>query len=147
MTPSSTITTSDGRRHGGLKVGDEERQRVADAADGGHGAADQAADPGVAAAGEAAIVGERLGEAHADAGADGGGQSDQEGVPGFVGGDGRGEDRRQGGDGAIHQAGQSGLDHLQHEEAAVGFLLLLARAGVQFVFAEFLGAIAVGAFL
>ena len=65
---------------------------------------------------------------------------------GFLGGDGGGEDRGQRGDRAIHQAGQSGLHDLQDEEAAIGFLLGVARAGVEFVAAQFFGAIFVRAF-
>ena len=83
--------------------------------------------PGVAAAGEAAVVGERFGEAHADAGADRSGQPDEEGVLRFLGGDRGGEDRGERGDGAVHQAGQAGLHDLQDEEAAVGFVLCGAR--------------------
>ena len=39
----------------------------------------------------------------------------------------RGEQRRQGGDGAVHQAGQAGLDILQHEQALGGLVLGRAR--------------------
>ena len=98
------------------------------------------------AAGEAAIVGEGFGEAHADAGADRGCEPDQEGVVGFLGSDGCGEDGRQGGDGAIHQAGETRLYDLQDEEAAVGFILGVARAGAELVAPQCFGFVLVHAF-
>src|SRR5205809_1017444 len=58
----------DGR--GEMKIADEIGQGVAQTAEGCHQAADRAAYPGCAAPAEFAIVGQRLGEAHADAGAD-----------------------------------------------------------------------------
>ena len=64
---------------------------------------------------------------------------------GLLGGDGGGEHRGQRGDGAVHQAGQTGLHDLQDEEAAVGFVLGVARAVVEFVAAQFFRAIFVRA--
>src|ERR1051326_2127973 len=58
-----------------MEIRNEEWQRVADAADHRHKPTDQAAHPGMAAAGEAAVIGERLGKSHADAGAERGCQS------------------------------------------------------------------------
>ncbi len=49
-------------RHGDVKIRNQKRQGMADSTQRGHGAADHAADPGMAAPGQAAIVGERLGE-------------------------------------------------------------------------------------
>jgi hypothetical protein len=92
------------------------------------GAGDEAADDGGAAAGDFAVVREGLGEAHGNAGADGGGHADQEGIPGDVGGEGGGEHGGQGGDGAVHEADQAGLDDLQHEAAAGAVILVLAFA-------------------
>eukprot|EP01035_Chromulina_nebulosa_P033639 gene33639-45055_t len=61
----------------GPGVGHQIGQGVAEAADGGHQAADAAAQPRRAASGHRAIVGQRFGKSHADAGADGGGETDK----------------------------------------------------------------------
>ena len=81
ITASSTTTTRDRQRGRGPEIGDQERQRVADAAQGGHQAGDRATDHRRAASGQAAVVRQRLGERHGDAGADRGRHADQEGVP------------------------------------------------------------------
>src|SRR5579872_4080495 len=57
-------------RRRGPEVGDQVRQRVADSAERGHQTGDGAANIRRAAAGEAAVVGERLGEGHGNAGAE-----------------------------------------------------------------------------
>lgn len=115
----------DGDPCGGVDVWDEVGERVAEAAEGCHRAADEAAGPGVAATGEAAVVGEGFGEAHADACADAGGHADLERLEAVVRGKCGGEERGERGDGAIHEAGEAGLDDLEEEEALLlgGFVL------------------------
>ena len=80
---------------------------------------DQAAEDGIAAAGELAIVGEAFGERHRDACADRRGRPDQEDGVGVVRREGCGEDRRQRGDRAVHEAGEAGLDDAQHKVLVV----------------------------
>ena len=58
----------------------------------------------------------------------------------FMPGERRGKDRGQGGDGAIHQAGEPGLDDLQHKQAAAGALFFAPRSVVQIVAPKLLGA-------
>ena len=99
------------------EVGDQVGQGVPDPAERGHQPADEAAHPGMAAAGDAAVVGERLGEAHRDPGADRGRHADQERVPAAAGGEGGGEQGRQRRDRAVHQPGEARLHVLQHEGA------------------------------
>ena len=104
------------------------RQSVADAADGGHEAADDAADQGAATAGEGAVIGEGFGEAHGDACTDGGGQADEErrcGCSWVAKAAANSGDRVE--TDAIHEARQAGLDDLQEEEPAGGFFLRLSR--------------------
>ena len=82
---------------------------------------------GMAAAGQRAVVRQRLGEPHRDAGADRGGQADEERRPGVLGGEGGGEHRRQRRHRAVHQADQAGLDDAQDEIAPGGLVLLRRR--------------------
>src|SRR5436190_13839206 len=90
-------------------VCDQIRERVADAAEHCHYSANKSARPGMAATSQSAIVGQSFGESHADACADAGGESDQKGLPTVVRGEGGGEQWRERGYGAVHQAGQAGL--------------------------------------
>src|SRR5260370_29059336 len=64
----------------------------------------KSAHPRVTAPGEAAVVGQRLGEAHADAGPDGCRQPDDERIPAVPCRERRGEYRRECGHRAIHQS-------------------------------------------
>ncbi len=82
-----------GDGHGGSETGNQKRQCVADAAERRHQSTYAAAKPRVAAAGEAAIVGERFGKTHADARAHGSSEADEKCVPTFVRCDGGGEQR------------------------------------------------------
>ena len=72
----------------------------------------------VAAAGELAVVGQRLAHAHRDRGAERGGEADEQGGPRPADVGGR-EDRRQCGDGAVDETDEARLDDLQ-EPVAVG---------------------------
>ena len=54
--PSSTSTTAMAAVKADAEVGEQEGQGVADAAQAGHKTANQAANPGMAAPGEAAVV-------------------------------------------------------------------------------------------
>ena len=121
-------------RHRYTEVGNQEWQGVADAAERGHKAAHASAHPGVPPSREASVIRKRFRKTHAYSGSDGSRQTDNKGVPAIAGGKGRREDRRQGGDGAIHQAGQAGLHDLQHEEPSVGLVLLPLDVGVEFFF-------------
>ena len=87
-------------------------QSVAEAADRGHEAANAAAQKWRAAPGERAVVGERLGEAHADAGADRGGEPDEKGLPIVVRGESGGEQRRQRRYRAVHRARRAPAAHI-----------------------------------
>jgi hypothetical protein len=82
-------------------------------------AGDRAAGQRAAATGDRSVVAEALGQAHADRRAERAGQADEQRGPraGEVGG---GEDRRQGGDRAVDQADQGGLDPLQDQPPAFG---------------------------
>ncbi len=137
----------EGDRGRGPEVGNDVGQRVAEAADRGHRACHRAAHDRRAAAGERAVVGERLGEGHGDAGADRGGEADQERRPGVVGGEGRREQRRERRDRAIHQAGEARLHVLQHEHAARSLVLLGAGRLGEDLLAELLGEVLVRRFL
>jgi len=86
------------------------------AAEEGGGARDQAARDGVAAAGELAVVGQRLAHPHRDGGADRGGDADEQGGV-RAGGVGRGEDRRERGDRPVDQADEGRLHDLEHAVA------------------------------
>ena len=72
-----------------------------------------------------AVVVDRFGESHRDAGADRSGKPDQQRRSRILGGEGGGEDRRQGRHRAVHQAGQAGLDpgqdHLAPRLLVLGF--------------------------
>ncbi len=114
---------------GGLDVRDEIRQGVAKPAEHGHQPANESARPRMAASGQAAVVGQRLGESHADARAHGGGQSDEKGGRAAVRGERGGEQRRERGDGAVHEPGESGLDDLQDEQPLGAGLFVLAQFG------------------
>ena len=70
----------------------------------------------MAAPGQAAVVGQRLGKSHADARADGGGQADEKGGRAAVRGERGAKQRRERGDGTVHETGESGLDDLQEEQ-------------------------------
>src|ERR1700704_5833567 len=59
-----------GGNHSHSEIGDQEWQRVANTAKRSHEPANESPHPGMTAAGEAAVVGQGLGEAHAYAGAD-----------------------------------------------------------------------------
>ena len=72
-----------GHARGDPEMRNQIRQRVADAAEHRHQAADHAAQIGMSAAGQAAVVGEGFGEAHADGRAHRGRQPDQERRPVF----------------------------------------------------------------
>ena len=79
----------------------------------GHQSADQPAGERPAAAGQAAVVGERLREPHADPGADGCSQADEEGGPTLLRGECCSEQRRQSGHRAVHQPGEPRLHDLE----------------------------------
>ena len=87
ITASSASTTQMAAVMRDVKCRNQERQRMADAAKRRHQAANQAAHPRMAAAGEAAIVGERFGESHADARAHRSRHAHQKRVPRFMGGE------------------------------------------------------------
>src|SRR5579863_668987 len=97
------------------------------------------------AAGEAAVIGERLGKSHADASAERGCHADQKSVPGIAGGECGSEDRCERRDGAIHQTGQAGLHNLQNEKPAARPFFILRNIGAQFFFFQLLGAVFVSA--
>ena len=145
MTPSSTTTTRAATIIARRKLGDQKRQRVADSAQRGHESANDAARPRMAAAGEAAIVGERLRKAHADARAERCRQPHLERIETALRGQRRGEHRRQRGDRPIHQSSQPGLHDLQYEQAPVGFVLAVLDVGLQLGLLQLLGAILVRA--
>ena len=112
MVSSSTI--GDGRGHAGCQpeILDEEGQGVADAARDGHQAAYNAAQQGGAAAGQLAVIGQGLGEAHADARTERGREADQEGIVAVLRGERRGKHGGESADRAVHQPDQAGLDDL-----------------------------------
>ena len=112
----------------GAEIGDQERQRVPDAAERSHEAAYCATRPRMTSSGKTAVVGQGLGKAHADASADGSSEANDEGVPGLVRGERRREDRRQRGNRAVHQPGQPGLNDLKDEQPTTGPCFLLSRA-------------------
>ena len=99
-----------------------------------------------------AVVGERLGEAHGDSGPERSREPDEERVPRHVRRESGGEHRRQGGNRAVHQSDQAGLDDLQDEAAARLLVLVrpslrseyfgLERLGAMLVFVLLLGEIA-----
>ena len=57
-----------------------------------------------------------------------------------MGGQRRGKNRRQGGDGSVHQPGEPGLHNLQNEEASLSDFLIGLHVRGEFLFVEFLGA-------
>ena len=124
MTPSSTTTTAPATPVAVQKWGIEIGDRVAQAADGCHQAADDAANPGSAATREAAVVRQGLREPHADSGPQAAASPTQEVFPVSAGGEGGREEWGQRGDGAVHEAGQARLHDLQHEEPVAGRLFL-----------------------
>ena len=63
----------------------------------------------------------------------------------LVGSEGRGEDRGQRRDRAIHEAGQTGLHDLEHEQAAAGGVLVALGLGRQLLRLQLAGAMLVGA--
>ncbi|SRR5579885_1388182 len=116
----------------------EIRQRVAEAAERRHASADDAADDGSASAGERAVIGKRLGEGHRDARADRGGEPHHESLPGVVGREGGGEERRERRNRAVHQARKARLHILQDEHAARDIVLFFAGLRRQDFLAEIL---------
>ena len=66
-----------------------------------------------------------LGKAHGNPGPDGGGQADQKRLPGILGGEGGGENRRECGNRPVHQSGKAGLNIGQDELTAFSLLFLL----------------------
>ena len=71
----------------------------------------------MAAAGERAVIRERLRKAHRDPRSDRCGQAHQECIGADFCGKRRGEQRRERGDRPVHEARQTGLDNLEHEKA------------------------------
>jgi hypothetical protein len=63
------------------------------------------------------VVGKRFRKTHADAGTDRGRETDEEGLPILMGGEGGREQGRQCRDRAVHQTGEARLDVLQNEHA------------------------------
>src|SRR5262249_16157065 len=113
-------------------------QGMAETAEGGHAAAAKPTDHRRAAAGERAVVGERLGEGHGDAGADRSGDTDEESRPGVVRGEGGREERRQGRDRTVHQSSKARLHILQHEHSTSrAFLLAAGLFGEDFLLQAF----------
>ncbi len=112
---------------------------MAEPAERGHYATDEAAQQRCAAAGEAPVIGERLGEAHGDARAERGGEPHHERIPGAAGGEGGGEEGGKRRDRAIHQPGQSRLHVTEDEELAAGGLFLGFRPRAEFLRDELLG--------
>src|SRR3954451_18802682 len=102
----------------GGEVADQERQRVRGAADERGDARDRAARDRFPAAGQRAVVRQRLRQAHRDRGAERGGDAHEQrrARAGDVGG---GEDRRQRRERAVDQPDQPGLDDLQHPRPIV----------------------------
>src|SRR5438309_113834 len=129
----------DGERK--VEIRKKEGNGVPHAAESSHKPADHAAYPGMSAAGEAAIVGERFCESHADARANGGRESDYEGGMSVLRSECRSENRRQRRNRSIHEAGQTGLNNLQDEQLAIGLLLLRYCVFRKLVLFQFLGAI------
>src|SRR5262249_53351331 len=99
----------------------EIRQSMAETADSGHDAGSETTDKGPAAAGELAVIRQGFGETHRNAGAERGGEADEESRPGLMGGEGRGEQRRQCRDRSVHQSNEARLDHLQEEQLVFRF--------------------------
>ena len=128
-----------------MEIRDHEGQAVPQPADRRHQPADEPAHHRRAAAGQAAVVRQRLGECHRDAGAEGGGDADEEGVPAPARREGGGEERRQGRDGAVHQACESRLDIAQHEIAPGRFRLVAALLLAELALDEFVGLVFVAA--
>jgi cytochrome b561 len=83
-------------------------------------------------------VGQRFGERHADAGADRCGEVDHESLPVMVGREGGREPRCERRYRSVHQAGETGLDVLQHEGPVPGLVLGLARFRIQYLVGQFL---------
>ena len=102
-----------------MHVREKKRQRMQEPADKRHQAGNDAAEDGVAATGEFAVVGESLGEGHGDACADGGRCADKEDGPRVVSGECGGEDGREGGDRSVHEAREARLDDAQDEALVV----------------------------
>src|ERR1700674_4279626 len=67
--------------HSHVEATNQEGQRMADPAEGRHGAADRSADPGVATPSEAAVIRECLRETHTYSRTERCGQSDKKGIP------------------------------------------------------------------
>jgi hypothetical protein len=84
---------------------------------------------GLAAAGQTAVVGQRLRKAHADARAAAGGEADQKSFPTAVRSERGGKQRRQRRDRAVHQSGQPRLNDLQQEEPFLLRLVVFTELG------------------
>ena len=102
-----------------------------DSAERSHQSADHSANPGVTAPGERAIIAKSFGETHADAGAYRSCQADRKCIMCTMGGEGGCKQRGERGNRTVHQAGEPGLHHLEHEESAAGFILPFAHLGRQ----------------
>ena len=96
----------------------------------------------MAASGQAAVVGQRLGESHADARADARGKADEKSLRTAVCGKRGGEERRERRNRAVHQTGESGLDDLQEKKSFRLRFFVLA----QFCVSDFFGGVRVVAF-
>jgi len=98
-------------------------KRVTEATDGRHDARSETPLYRRAAARKLAIIMGGLGEAHGNTRADGSRETDQEGLPGILRGEGGREDRRERRDRAIHQASKARLHVGQQKLAFCGFSL------------------------
>src|SRR5579871_6319474 len=135
------LNRDDGRGHGGgrTEVRNQVRQRVAEPARCRHQPADDAANPRMAAPGQRPVVGERLGKPHRDAGADRRGESYDECIVAVVRGKGGGEQGRQCRHGPVHQARESGLHDLKHEQPSFRRSFRFARCWGQILLLQRLG--------
>ena len=141
ITANSIRTTIIAIPSGEVKLPDEKGQGMSDAAQRGHQAAYQAAQPGMSAAREASVIGKGFGETHADPGADRSCKTYEKGGPGVVSCKSRGKNGRQSGNRAIHQAGEARLDDLQEEKPSAGPPLPGGERRTEFGFFQFFRAI------
>src|ERR1700744_1082844 len=92
-----------------MKIANEIRHGMAEAAESRHQAADDTTYPRRAASTEFAVIGEGFSEAHADAGADRSRETHFKCRDRIHGGEGRGEQRRERRHGTVHQPRKSRL--------------------------------------
>ena len=120
----------DSDQHRDMKVGDEEGQRMADAAHCRHEPANHPPNDRTSAPTEHTVVGKCFGKTHANTGADGSRHADQEGIPTVPRGKGRREDGSQRRDRSIHEPRKTRLNDLKNKHPPVGLILCLPRPGL-----------------